>query len=202
MEKNKDFKYELTAKEQIDLGFSALGDIYSLYNSLASSNNEAANYRFSAFMDRFNAATLRQDAQSILDAANREENIAREAGLRERGEQITAMGSSGFSVSSKSYQSMINETDRNIENNVAYIRENAMAQYAKQMYQARGMEIQAGYEKKAAKIAKRAGLTKSLLSAVSAASKFGFAGYYGSGNTTTTEMSQKQPPVPAHHPWR
>ena len=202
MSKNEEFKYELTAKEQVDLGFSALGDIYSLYNSFVSSNNQAANYKFNAFMNGFNASVLRQDAQSILDAANREENIAREVGLRERGEQITAMGSSGFNVSSKSYQSMINETDRNIENNVAYIRENAMAQYAKQMYQARGMEIQAGYEKKAAKIAKRNGITNSLLSAISAATKFGFGGYYDSDNTTATETLQKQPPVPAHHPWR
>ena len=179
MAKNKEFNYELTEREQLKLGFSALGDLFSIYNSLSTGRTLAANYDFSAFMEGFNATTLRQDMQTILESANREANVTREAGLRERGEQLTTMSSSGFAVESKSFQNILNETDRNIEENVAYIRENAMKQYAKQEYQARGLEIQADYEKKAAKAAKKSSRTNALLSAISSAAKLGFGYTYG-----------------------
>lgn len=200
---NKDFDFSLTTREQISLGFSALSDIYDAYNSLKSANNEASNYKFRAFMGNFNANILRQDAQQILDAANREENIIREQGKREKGEQIEAMSASGFSISSGSYQSILNETDMNIANNVAYVRENAMAKYAAQQYQARGMEIQADYERKAAKAVKKAAKSNALISGLSAAAKLGFGAYFsGSDIENMGQTKTGQAPLPARHPGR
>lgn len=200
---NSDFEYSLTQSEQISLGFSALSDVYDIYNSLQTSKNEAANYKFRAFMGNFNANVIRQDAQQILDAAGREANIVREQGKREKGEQIADMSASGFNVASKSYQSMLTETDRNIEDNVAYIRENAVARYAAQMYQAKGMDIQADYERKAAKQVKKAAKKQALISGISAAAKLGFAAYFGEGGVENMGQTKTgQVPLPASHPWR
>jgi len=175
--------FVMTLREQVGLGFSALNDIFSIFTNLNNGHLEAMGYNFQATINDMNAATIRQDANGILDYYGRQENIVREEGLRTRGEQRVAMGASGFDIGSKSYQNMITETDMNILNNTLYIREEAMSKYASAQYQSKSMEIQAQLNRDAAvitqKSAKAAQKINNRMNMISAAAKIGSIAYFG-----------------------
>jgi len=171
--------YVMTFKDQVSLGFSAMNDLFGIFTSLSSGMANARSYNFQAVVNTMNAASVRQDAEGILDYYGRQENIVREEGKRTRGEQRVAMGASGFDVGSKSYTDIIDETDMNILNNTLYIREEAMNKYAAAQYQAKAQDIQAQLNRDAAKASKKSGKMNALWSAISAGAKIGAIGYFG-----------------------
>lgn len=172
-------KMVMTLREQVSLGFSAANDLFSIFTSMNNGRSAARQYNFQAVINDMNAATIRMDANGILDYYGRQENIMREEGKRTRGEQRTAMGASGFDVDSASYQGMINETDWNIMNNAMYIREEAMNKYAAAQYQAKEADIQADLNRTAARIEKKTGKQNALFAGLSAAAKIGSIAYFG-----------------------
>lgn len=171
--------FVMTLREQIGLGFSAMNDMFSIFTSLNSGLSTASAYKFQAVINNMNANAIRQDANSILNYYDRQENIVREEGKRVKGEQRTSMGASGFDVGSKSFVNMIDETDRNILDNTLYIREEAMAKYAAAQYQAKAQDIQADLERASAKITKKTSKQNSLWAGLSAAAKIGAISYFG-----------------------
>lgn len=171
--------FVMTLREQVSLGFSAANDLFSIFTSMNNGRSAARQYNFQAVINDMNAATIRMDANGILDYYGRQENIMREEGKRTRGEQRTAMGASGFDVDSASYQGMINETDWNIMNNAMYIREEAMNKYAAAQYQAKAAEIQGDLNRTAARIEKKTGKQNALWAGLSAAAKIGSIAYFG-----------------------
>lgn len=180
---NNQSGFSMTMREQVTLGFSAANDILGIFNAMNGYDPSAFGYDFQATMNNLNADIIKQEASSIFDYYGRQENIVREEGKRQRGQQVVAMGASGFDVRSKTYRDMLTQTDMNIENNTAYIREEAMSKYASSMYQAKQQEIQAGLNRDAARISRS--YTKSMsrmnavLSGVSAAAKIGAISYFG-----------------------
>lgn len=171
--------FVMTLRDQVTLGFSAANDLFSIFTSMNNGRSAARQYNFQAVINDMNAATIRMDANGILDYYGRQENIMREEGKRTRGEQRTAMGASGFDVGSASYQGMINETDWNIMNNAMYIREEAMNKYAAAQYKAKEADIQADLNRTAARIEKKTGKQNALWSGLSAAAKIGSIAYFG-----------------------
>ena len=172
-------KMVMTLRDQVTLGFSAANDLFSIFTSMNNGRSAARQYNFQAVINDMNAATIRMDANGILDYYGRQENIMREEGKRTRAEQRTAMGASGFDVDSASYQGIINQTDWNIMNNAMYIREEAMNKYAAAQYQAKAADIQADLNRTAAKIEKKVGKQNALWSGLSAAAKIGSIAYFG-----------------------
>lgn len=177
-EGNKE-EFTMTPSEQLSLGFSAANDVFSIFSTMNAGNSQATAYNFQAFINNSNAQALRTDAINILTSYGRQANVVREEGKRQRGQQIASMGASGFDVKSKSYRDIINETDRNIENNVAYIREEAMSKYASTMYQSKMQTIQADLNRASAKISKDYSRSMSIASGISAAAKIGAMSYFG-----------------------
>ena len=171
--------FVMTLREQVGLGFSAMNDIFSIFNSMNSGRSSAAAYEFQAVINNMNANTIRQDANSILNYYGRQENIVREEGKRTRGEQRVAMGASGFDVGSKSYTGILDETDRNILDNTLYIRDEAMNKYAAAQYQAKAQDIQADLERASAKITRKTAKQSAIWSGLSAAAKMGAISYFG-----------------------
>lgn len=171
--------FSMTLREQVFLGFSAANDIFDIFTSLSNGRTIAQSYDFQANINVMNASVIRQDANSIFNYYDRQENIAREEGKRLRGEQRVAMGASGFDIGSKSYTDMIDETDRNILDNTLYIREEAMNKYAAAQYQAKSQDIQAQLNREAGKIAKKTNRSNALWRGLSAAAKIGSIAYFG-----------------------
>jgi len=175
--------YVMTLREQVGLGFSALNDLFSIFNNMNNGQAEAMSLDFQAAINNMNALTIKQDAQGILDYYGRQENIVREEGLRTRGEQRVAMGASGFAIGSKSYQNMIDETDMNILNNTLYVREEAMNKYAAAQYQAKAQNIQANLNRAAADITRKSAKSmnkfNNIFNAISVAAKGGAIAYFG-----------------------
>lgn len=188
--------YVMTMREQVGLGFSALNDLFSIFNNMNSGLTESMGLDFQAAINNINAVSMRRDAQGILDYYGRQENIVREEGKRLRGEQRVAMGASGFDIGSKSYQNMVNETDMNILNNTLYVREEAMNKYAAAQYQVKAQEIQANLNSAAADITRKAEKSKNrfnnIFNAISAAAKVGSIAYFGErGSTEPAKNSTK-----------
>lgn len=171
--------FSMTLREQVFLGFSAANDLFSIFTSLGNGRMAASGYNFQAVVNTMNAETARQDAKGIFNYYDRQENIVREEGKRLRGEQRVAMGASGFDIGSKSYEGILDETDRNILDNTLYIREEAMNKYASAQYQAKAQDIQAQLNREAAKIAKKSARSNALWSGISAAAKIGSIAYFG-----------------------
>lgn len=145
--------YELTPEQEFGLRLSANSDFMSIGTTLASGLAKMREYRFEANQSQANAEILRQNVNDILQASYDYENKVREQGLRERGEQRTAMGANGFDVRSKSYTDVIGQTDYKIARNTAAIRREAMTKYASGMAKARMTEIQGKMYKRAGKLA-------------------------------------------------
>lgn len=169
--------WQLSSGQQVQLGFSAFGDILDYYSSLNATRKESFQYDFQAWQAQQNSAILGAEAEDIIKAGNENVNRVKEEGLRVRGEQRVSMGASGFDVSSKSYQNILSETDRQIENNAATIRENTMSAYANKKYQERMTQIQGELYKTASKITKKG--TSAWGSAISAGAKFAALSYFG-----------------------
>lgn len=171
--------FVMTLREQVGLGFSAMNDLFGIFTSLGNGRMTSQGYNFQAVVNTMNAEMTRQDARGIFNYYDRQENIVREEGKRLRGEQRVAMGASGFDIGSKSYQGILDETDRNILDNTLYIREEAMNKYAAAMYQAKEQDIQAELNREAARITKKNTKSNALWSGLSAAAKIGSIAYFG-----------------------
>ena len=153
-EKGKVTGWGLDTGQQISLGFSAIGDVLDFFSSIDAAKTARSKYQFQSWVSRQNAMTLGLQAQDIVRAGFEEQNKMKEEGLAVKGKQTVAMGASGFSVGSKSYQRMLEQTDRRIEYNAATIRENTMSSYANAKYQQRMAEIQGQLYTKSAKASK------------------------------------------------
>ena len=157
---------------------SGVSDIFKAYSSLSQGYADASSYNFQAILNEANAENLMIETRSIMNAYGRKENIVREQGKRQRGEQIAAMGTSGFSVSSKSFQNILDETDRNIEDNVMYIREEMAGKIASNQFNARMQEIQADLNRSAAKEVKKQAKSNAIFSGITGAAQIAAAGYF------------------------
>lgn len=169
--------WSLTTQQQVQLGFSAFDDVLNYFSSLNSAQKESFQYQFQSWQSQQNASIYASEAKDVLRQGAEQENQMREEGLRQRADQRTAMSASGFDVSSKSYQDILSETDRQIENNAATIRENTMSAYASKKYQQRMSEIQGDLYSSAASIAKKS--SSSWGSLISAGAKTAALAYFG-----------------------
>lgn len=169
---------ELNLSEKLSLGLSAFNDFFSLGIELTGGYMSSNSYKFQAWQNNMNAELLKQDARYVLDAANEYENQVVEQGLKARGEQVAAMSASGFDVDSASYKGVIAETDRNIQRNTQAIRMQALSKYSSLIAQSGLENIQAGYYKKAASLAKRQGITNAIYTGISGAVKHGALKYF------------------------
>lgn len=161
-----------------NLGISGVSDLYNAFTTISQGSATAASYNFQAVLNEMNAENLMLETRSIMNMYGRQENVIREEGKRQRGEQVAAMGASGFSVSSKSFQNILDETDRSIENNVAFVREELAGKLSANIYSSRMQEIQADLNRSAAKEAKKQAKTNAILSGLTGAAQIAAAGYF------------------------
>ena len=158
-------KISLSDDQKLKLGYSAFSDALDFFSSINSAQNQRAQFNMMSWQSGINAIQIERNAQDIVRQGRQQENIVRENALRERGYQVVSMGASGFSVSSKSYQNILEETDRNLDSNLSAIRASTMSSYANAKYNQRIQEIQSSAYRNAAKRAGRALDWGSLVSA-------------------------------------
>lgn len=164
------------------LGMSGVSDIFNAFSSLSQGYANASSYNFQAALNEMNAENTMLEVRGIMNTYGRQENVVREAGKRQRGEQVAAMGSSGFSVSSRSFQNILNETDMNIENNIAYVREELAGKLSKNIFSARMQEIQADLNRAAAKDAKKTAKSNAILKGITGLTQIAATGYFVGNN--------------------
>ena len=164
------------------LGMSGVSDIYGAFSTLSQGMANASSYNFQAVINDMNAENMMLETRGLFTSYGRQMNVVREQGKRQRGEQIAAMGSSGFTVSSKTYQNMIAETDRNIQENVEYLKYEMAQKYGSIQYSARMQEIQADLNRAAAKEAKKTAKSNAILKGITGLTQIAATGYFGHQN--------------------
>lgn len=170
---------KLDLGQKFQLGFGAISDFYSSFNSIYKGSLNQSSYNFQAWQSSVNADIARMNAQNILREGEDYLNSIRERGAKIKGEQVATMSASGFEIGSGSYQNLLKETSRNIERDVAAVKTSFMSKYANQMYEADIEDIQSSYYKKAGKLAKSQGYTEAMFSGLTGALKLGALKYYG-----------------------
>ena len=164
-EQGKVTGWGLDTGQKVSLGFSAIGDVLNFFSSTDAIKTAKSKEYFQSWISKQNAISLELQSRDIVREGIDYENKMREEGVSVLGKQKTAMGASGFAVESKSYQNILNQTERRIENNAATIRENTMSSYANAKYQQRLSEIQGQLHTQAAKSLKSSTSYGSLISA-------------------------------------
>ena len=183
MAKNSDFGWVLNTGQKMNLGLSAFSDFMSAFSVYSSSKLTQQSYEFQARQNEINSALLMQDANDTFREYGNYENQVREQALKTRGAQRTAMGASGFEVTSKSYEDLIGATDRRLAENIEAIRVSAMSKYSTQRMYAQLSNIQADLYREAGKQARKQSKTSAITSGVTGALKLGALGFFGVGNS-------------------
>ena len=183
MVKNSDFGWVLNTGQKLNLGLSAFSDFMSAFSTYSSANLVQQSYNFQAQQSEMNSALLMQDANDTFREYGNYENQIREQALKTRGAQRTAMGASGFEVTSKSYENLINKTDRRLAENIAAIKTSAISKFATQKMYAEMSGIQADLYREAGQISKKQAKQSAVISGVTGALKLGTLSYFGVGNS-------------------
>lgn len=182
--------YSLNFVDRLSLNLNAGSNFMSAINTFSQGVSNKQSYVFQAWQNNTNANLLRADARDILNQSYDYENKIRREGEQTVGRQVAAMSASGFDVSSGSYQSIIGETNRNIENNIAAIRYEAMTKYAAAQAQADMADIQASYYRKAGRIEKRRSTVTAGLESLTGALKLGASNYFKNAVVDVTDTAK------------
>ena len=183
MAKNSDFGWVLNTGQKMNLGLSAFSDFMSAFSVYSSSKLTQQSYEFQAQQNEINSALLMQDANDTFREYGNYENQVREQALKTRGAQRTAMGASGFEVTSQSYEDLIGATDRRLAENIEAIRVSAMSKYSTQRMYSQLAGIQADLYREAGKQARKQNKTSAITSGFTGALKLGALGFFGTGNS-------------------
>lgn len=168
----------LTDAQKLSLGLSTVSDVLSIFPTYAQGKMQANAYTMQAAMNNKNAEQLTLDASEILRSGMDSVNAIQEQGYKVKGEQISAMGGSGFDIKSGSFEKILNETDYNIARNVEAVKYNTQVKYGVKQTEAEMQRVQADLNKASAKITKKNAQTTAFTSALSGAAKLGFMGAY------------------------
>lgn len=169
----------LTSAQKNYLGISIVNDLLGIVPDYFEGKATQLAYDFQAWQENQNAELLRARLQDIMEESQRVQDREEEQALRKRGEQIVAMGASGFEVDSKSYQDLIKETDRNTAMNIAAIQRQYANAYANQMLEADLRDIQASYYRRAGSVARKQSFSKSIISGATGALRLAGLLHYG-----------------------
>lgn len=183
MVKNSDFGWTLNTGQKMNLGLSAFSDFMSAFSAYSSAKLTQESYNFQARQNEINSALLMQDANDTFREYGNYENQVREQALKTRGAQRTAMGASGFEVTSKSYDNLINKTDRRLAENIAAIKTSAISKFATQRMYSQLSGIQADLYREAGAQAKKQAKSSAVISGLTGALKLGALSYFGVGNS-------------------
>ena len=136
---------------------------FSALSSISQGLKEAEKLNLQADLTQANNIMLAQNDFTIRQSYDRAINEEQEQGAIHKGEQLSTMSSSGFSVKSESYQNILENTDYNIAKNLEALNMERKSQLIQNEYNMKMNDIQASLYRSQAKAAKKGGYANALL---------------------------------------